>query len=408
MNTIRRDKYEFIDAELSRRKNLNQLRKLRNVKPSMGVDVFIDGRRMLNFCSNDYLGLSKHPYLQERSIDYIKRYGSGSTAARLICGNYEFYKIVEQKLAHLKQVEASLIFSSGFQANISILPTIADRNSLIFSDQLNHNSLILGARLAGCTVKVYRHNDMHHLRQLLEENKNGKYSRVLIVSESVFSMDGDICDMDALEDLADEFNAFLFIDDAHATGIFGQRGMGLTCGRKVDLVMGTFGKSGGSFGAYLACSEKIRDYMINCCSGFIYTTAIPPSVIGAMDAALDLIPQMDKERESILNNAEYLRNSLKAMGWDTAGSVTHIIPVIIGKESDALSISRWLEENGILITAIRPPTVPAGLSRIRISLSALHTRSHIDHLIDAMWRWKLKSDDNSCGIIRECSLSRNG
>jgi len=382
--------FGFVDAELSRRKAKNRLRRLRSIQPEGPVHVRIDGRCLLNFCSNDYLGLSKHPLVLQRSMEFLQSQGAGATASRLICGNYECIEQIEKKIAELKGIESALILASGFQANLTVLPAIADQESLILSDQFNHNSLILGSRLARCRVAVYRHNDMAHLEQLLEENLSGMGSRTVIVTESVFSMDGDICNMDALEFLAEKYDALLMIDDAHATGVMGAKGMGLTCGRKADVVIGTFGKAAGSFGAYLACSEKIKDYMINCCAGIIYSTALPPPVIGAIDAALDLIPSMDKEREFLRLNADYLRSILNKMGYNTGDSSTQIVPVIIGKEEDALSLSHWLDQNGILVVAIRPPTVPEGKSRIRISLSAMHSRSNVDQLLDAMKTWQLQ------------------
>jgi 8-amino-7-oxononanoate synthase len=383
-----KDKFSFVDAEFDRRIELQQLRQLRNILPINGIEVNVDGRNVLNLCSNDYLGLSMHPLLQKRSFQFIQKYGSGATASRLICGNYDFYEQVESKLAKLKQVEAALVMSSGFQANISVIPALADSNSLILSDQLNHNSLIMGCRLARCKVRVYHHNDLVHLEQMLFENADKGFSRIFIVTESVFSMDGDMADIKALVQLAEKFNALLIVDEAHATGVLGHQGMGLTCGHDIDLVIGTFGKAAGSFGAYLACSKKLRDYMINCCSGLIYTTALPPSVLGAIDAALDLIPTMETERKSMHENSQYLRQALHKMGWQTGQSSTQIIPVMVGKEADVLALSRWLESNGILVSAIRPPTVPEGASRIRISLSALHTRKHIDCLIGVMSKWR--------------------
>lgn len=383
-----KNKYGFMDAELERRMDTRQLRVLRHMLPLNGVETRVDGQDMLNFCSNDYLGLAMHPLVRERSIDYVRQYGAGATASRLICGNYDYYDRIEKKLARLKQVEASLVLSSGFQANISVIPALADRESLILSDSLNHNSLILGCRLARCKTAVYRHNDPGHLEALLEENSGKGYSRVFIVTESVFSMDGDRADIAALVALAEKFNAFLIVDEAHATGVFGYQGMGLSCGHSVDLVIGTFGKAGGSFGAYLACSEKIKQYMINCCSGLIYTTALPPAVMGAVDAALELIPEMDARRQDLLAKADYLRQTLQDMGWQTGTSSTQIIPVMIGKEAEALTLSAWLAENGILISAIRPPTVPSGASRIRMSLSALHTRDHVDRVLDVLDKWR--------------------
>ena len=386
------DPYDFVDAALAQRIKGHRLRRLRDVTPLVGPEIAIAGRTMINFCSNDYLGLSRHPLLQERSIEFVRRYGAGATASRLICGNYDFYTKIENKLARLKETPAALVLSSGFQANSSALPALADRNSLILSDALNHNSLIQGCRLARCRVAVYRHNDLSHLSHLLEQtrckDRNKAVSHIFIVTESVFSMDGDVADLAGLVALSKKHNAFLIVDDAHATGVFGRLGMGLTCGHDIDLTIGTFGKAGGSFGAYYACSENLKQYMVNFCAGLIYSTALPPAVMGAIDAALDLIPAMDQERRTLLENSAYLRNSLREMGWDTGGSATQILPVIVGKESDTLELSRWLEENGLLISAIRPPTVPEGASRIRVSLSALHTRQHIDQLIDRMKKWR--------------------
>jgi 8-amino-7-oxononanoate synthase len=377
-----------VDAELFRRKEYNQLRELRPLLPLDGPVVRADGRDLVNFCSNDYLGLSRHPLLIQRSIQYLNTYGAGATASRLICGNHEGVAAIEEKLARLKQTEAALILSSGFQANATVLPALADRRALILSDRLNHNSLIQGCRLSRCRTEVYRHNDMDHLAGLLKENRNAGFSRILVVTESVFSMDGDTCDMDALENLADQYDAFLVVDEAHATGVWGRQGMGLTCGRRVDLTIGTFGKAAGGFGAYAACCRKLKEYLVNGCAGFIYTTALPPAVIGAIDAALDLMPGMDAQREILHDHARYLRDALADMGYDTGASNTQIIPVILGREVDALDLAAWLAQNHILVIAIRPPTVPKGASRIRISLSALHTRAHIDNLIKAIVTWR--------------------
>ncbi|MBW2369035.1 MAG: aminotransferase class I/II-fold pyridoxal phosphate-dependent enzyme, partial [Deltaproteobacteria bacterium] len=214
------------------------------------------------------------------------------------------------------------------------------------------------------------------------------YSRCIIVTESVFSMDGDRCDIDALTQIANDFDAITMVDEAHATGVWGPGGMGLTDGKPVDIVMGTFGKACGSFGAYIACSRKMREYMINCGAGLIYSTGLPPQVLGAIDAALDLIPQMDAARNEIRQNAGWLRDALGADGWSTGNSSTQIIPIMVGDVSKTLSLSRWLEACGILGTAIRPPTVPAGSSRIRVSVTALHSRSHVRKLRDALKNWE--------------------
>ncbi|MCK4817210.1 8-amino-7-oxononanoate synthase, partial [bacterium] len=301
------NKYAFIDTELEGRQSRHQRRRLHTVTPLTEIETMVEGRRMLNFCSNDYLGLSKHPLLRQRAVEYMNRYGAGSTSSRLICGTYDCFEHVEKKIASLKETEQALILNSGFQANVSLIPALADRKTLILSDSLNHNSIVQGALLSHCQIARFRHNDLDHLRKLLKGDRNKGISRILIVIESVFSVDGDQSDINALVELSEEFQALLIVDEAHATGVLGKHGMGLTCGKKVDITMGTFGKACGSFGAYIACSGKIRDYLINCCSGFIYTTALPPSVIGSIDAALDLVPTMDKERLDLHLKADFLR-----------------------------------------------------------------------------------------------------
>lgn len=381
------NKYAFIDTELEGRESRHQRRRLHTVTPLTEIETMVEGRKMLNFCSNDYLGLSKHPLLRQRSVEYMNRYGTGSTSSRLICGTYDCFEHVEKKIAYLKETEQALILNSGFQANVSLIPALADRKTLILSDSLNHNSIIQGALLSRCQIALFQHNDLDHLKKLLKENRNKGISRILIVIESVFSVDGDQSDIDTLVELSEEFQALLIVDEAHATGVLGKHGMGLTCGKKVDITMGTFGKACGSFGAYIACSGKIRDYLINCCSGFIYTTALPPSVIGSIDAALDLIPTMDKERIDLHLKADFLRSSLHELGCNTGNSTTQIIPVIIGDGKQTLALSKWLEEHDILAMAIRPPTVEEGKSRIRLTLSALHTQNHLEQLIDVIRKW---------------------
>jgi 8-amino-7-oxononanoate synthase len=380
--------YKFIDDKLGERLSLNLYRRLKTVRPLSGVEMEVDGRRMLNFCSNDYLGLSRHPLLEQRAIEYLQKYGSGSTASRLVCGNYDCFEMVEKRIAELTENESALILNSGFQANVSLLPALADRDTLILSDRLNHNSIIQGSLLSRCHVKGFRHNDMNHLEELLRENRDNGVSRILVVTESVFSMDGDQSDIDTLVRLKEQYDSFLIMDEAHGTGVLGKKGMGPTCGKDVDMIMGTMGKAWGSFGAYVACSAKMREYLINFCYGLIYSTALPPSVIGSMDAALQLIPTMDKERRDLFRKAALFRSSLNELGYDTGKSTTQIIPVIIGDERDTLELSKWLEDNDILAMTFRYPTVAPGESRIRLSLSALHTQEHLEMVVDLFRRWR--------------------
>ena len=381
------NKFDFIDQERRRRNEANQLRVLRSVTPLDKGRVEINGRTLINVCANDYLGLSRHPLLLERAAAYLRKYGAGAPSSRLVCGNYACFAETESKLAALKQTPAALLFNAGYQTNATLLPALCDRHSLILSDRLNHNSIIAGCRLSRCAVELFAHNDNDDLENRLRLNADRGFSRMVIVTETVFSMDGDVCDLDRLAALADRYGAILVVDEAHATGVLGEKGMGLTCGKQIDVVMGTFGKGCGSFGAYVACSEKMREYLINCCPGFVYSTALPPAAVGAIDAALDLIPQMDEARRRLLANAAFLRRRLNQMGLSTAASTTQIIPVIVGREKKALALSAWLEARGFLAVAIRPPSVPAEQSRIRISLSAVHDRPDVEDLAAAVEEW---------------------
>ncbi len=382
-----RSKFDFIDAHMERLGQQNRRRHLKVVEHAKGTRVRVGGRQMVNFCSNDYLGLAEHPLLQQRAREFMQRHGAGSRASRLVCGNHAFFEQLEERLAALKGSEAALIFNSGFQVNVSILAALADRESLILSDRLNHNSLIQGARLARCRVEVFDHNDPDHLQALLDEHSGRRYSRMLIVIESIFSMDGDRCPLDDMVALARRYGAILVVDEAHATGVIGPHGMGLTYGKGVDVAIGTFSKGCGSFGAYVACSRKVCDYLINVCAGIIYSTALPPAVLGAICAALELIPGMDAERDRLQDRAQWLREALQRQGWDCGASSTQIVPVVVGKESDTLALSRLLEKNRVFAAAIRPPTVEVNKSRIRLAATLLHSQADLQRVVDAFALW---------------------
>lgn len=380
---------EMCSALVEERKGNERLRKLRSVTPVSSVEIISNGQKLLNFSSNDYLGLSQHPELKARAISFINKYGVGATASRLICGNIDAYQEIEAKLASLKGTESALILPTGFQTNLTVLPALTDTNSLILCDRYSHNSLLQGAQLSAARWSRYRHNDLRHLNERLIASEERQYSQRWILTESVYSMDGDSSDVDELIKIATSYGANLFIDEAHATGVLGENGMGLCAGRnEVAIAMGTFGKGLGSFGAYVACSQKMRDYLVNMCSGFIYSTGLPPPVLGAIDAALDLIPELSGQRLHLLELAEHVRQSLRKLGYDTGKSNTQIIPIILGDDAQATGLARHLEQNGILAPAIRPPTVETGTARIRLSLSAAHTMDHVNQLLTALRNWR--------------------
>ena len=344
------------------------------------------GRSLIDFSSNDYLGLARHPLLIERAQAWAAERGAGSGASRLVTGSSDAHLALEARIAAFKHTQAALLFASGWQCNAAVIPALlaAAPGTAVFADRLIHGSMHAGIAAAGVRQHRFRHNDLAHLAELLETHGKAAPAR-LILTESVFSMDGDRADLPALAALAKAHDAFLFVDEAHATGVLGPGGAGLAAGvAGIDLVMGTFSKALGGFGAYIAGSALLRDYLVNTCGGFIFTTAPPPAVLGAIDAALDLVPAMDAERAHLARLGDRLRAGLAEFGLATGGSTTQIVPAIIGAEADALALSRALAEAGMLAAAIRPPTVPPGTSRLRLALRATHSEADIDALLAAL------------------------
>ena len=363
----------------------HRLRRLRPWHWHNGTLHDADGRTLIDASSNDYLGLSQHPLVKARAAEWAERHGAGAPASRLVTGTRDITLAVEQRLANFKRCEAALLFSTGFQANATAIPALAKLGTggtAIFSDELNHASIIHGVRGAKSRTGIFRHNDLDHLDDLLKQHSGRK----LIITESVFSMDGDRADLPALVQLAERHGATLYVDEAHATGVLGPQGRGLAaeCEGGVDVVMGTLGKAFGAFGAYIAGSRTLIDWLVNRCPGFIYTTALPPAVLGAVDAALDLVPGMDEERAHLARNSQRLRDALAQRNYDTLASSTQIIPAVIGSEADALAAAQRLEDAGVLTVAIRPPTVPEGTSRLRLTLNSRLDEQGMQRLLDAV------------------------
>jgi 8-amino-7-oxononanoate synthase len=380
----------LLQRELAALDSGTRLRRLRAVGFADGRLKDADGRPLIDISSNDYLGLSQHPQVKDRAADWALRHGAGAPASRLVAGTRDITLAVEAKLAAFKGREAALLFSSGFQANATVIPAltrlagkVGAGNTAIFSDELNHSSIIHGARAAHCPIHVFRHNDLDHLDTLLGAHAGRK----LIVTESVFSMDGDRANLAALVQVAERHGALLYVDEAHATGILGPQGRGLAAECEgIDIVMGTLGKAFGAFGAYIAGSRILVDWLVNRCSGFIFTTALPPPVLGAVDAALELIPAMDGERGRVAAHAQRLRDSLAAQGISTLESTTQIVPAVIGSEVDTLAAAARLEEAGFLAVAIRPPTVAPGSSRLRFAINSGLADVELARLIEALRR----------------------
>lgn len=372
---------------LSRIEGAGQRRTLRAAALAPGGRVLRGGRELIDFSSNDYLGLARHPLLVERSREWTQALGTGSSASRLVTGTGEAHLALEARIARFKGTEAALIFASGWQANAAVIPALlaAAPGAAVFTDRLIHASMHAGLAIAGARQHRFRHNDMDHLEALLSGKGRDAPAR-FIFTESVFSMDGDRADLPRLAALAQAHDAFLFVDEAHATGVLGPGGAGLSAAAEgaIDLVMGTFSKALGGFGAYVAGSQVMIDYLVNTAGGFIFTTAPPPAVLGAIDAALDLVPGMDAERVHLAALGDRLRAGLGELGLDHGASSTQIVPAVIGPEQATLALSARLEDAGFLAAAIRPPTVPPGTSRLRIALRAGHGEADVDALLAAI------------------------
>ena len=381
----------FVEVELDRLKSLNRRRSLRRILARESPLVEFQGRRLVNFSSNDYLGLSQHPAVKEGSSRAIARAGASASSSRLICGNSDLHERLEAALAALKGKEAALTFASGFSANLGLLSSLVGPGDHIFSDALNHGSIVDGCRLSRAATVVFRHNDLGHLEELLKDC-SGR-GRRLVVSDSVFSMEGDLADLPGLVSLCRRYDCRLMLDEAHATGVLGSRGGGLVehfqesgaaRPEEIELLMGTLSKALGSFGGFVACSASTRDYLINRCRPFIFATALPPAVVGAALAGLELIRPPSEVRERLRSNMRLMRSRLAQHGLGCGQGRTSIFPVLLGSEERALEVSQRLLDRGFLVAAIRPPSVPQGTSRLRITVTASHSAAQIDELVGCL------------------------
>lgn len=348
-----------------------------------------DDAIFLDFASNDYLGLSQDPTLIQATQTAVAQYGIGSKASRLILPQ-QMMRDFEQQIAQDKNQESALLFATGFQANLSLLSTLLDtkvlgKKPLVFSDRLNHASMHLGCQLANAKQIRYRHLDIDHLAFLLTKYKNSAHPK-FILTESVFGMDGDIADLEKLNKLSKDHQAFLYVDEAHATGLFGNKGYGLTCefGKEIDISMGTFSKGLGNAGAYVASSKSLQQFFINRCAGFIYSTAPSLMQVAAMQSAWEIVPTLQNEVKKLFMRAKELREVLQNKGFNLGSSTTHILPLILHCPLKTLEMQQKLAKKGIRVGAIRPPSVPPQQSRLRICLTLKHTKKDIEQLIEAL------------------------
>jgi glycine C-acetyltransferase/8-amino-7-oxononanoate synthase len=367
-----------LEARLDDLRDRGLYRKLRLISGPQGPRVLLDGKPVLLLCSNNYLGLADHPRVRQAAADAAMRWGAGAGASRLVSGNMTIHRRLEDRIAEFKGSEACLLFGSGYLANAGIVSALAREGDVVFSDALNHASIVDGCRLARARTFVYDHCDVDHLEWGLRE-AGGRGA--LIVTDGVFSMDGDIAPLAEIVKLAHRYDARVMVDDAHGLGALGPGGRGSVAAAgledDVDIVVGTLGKSLGSYGAYACTSRTMAKYLVNTARSLIFSTALPPPAVAAAGAALELLVEEPRRVERLQRNAKIIREALAGHGMATGDSSTQVLPLVVGEAGDAVRVCERALEKGIFAQAIRPPTVPEGSSRLRLAVMASHTRAEL-------------------------------
>jgi len=370
-----------VESRLDELRDSGLLRRLRLVSGPQGPRVLLDGRPVLLLCSNNYLGLADHPRVREAAADAALRWGAGAGASRLVSGNMTVHRRLEEELAAFKGYERCVLFGSGYLANAGIVAALARAGEVVLSDELNHASIVDGCRLARAETSVYRHADLDHLEWRLREAE-GRAS--LIVTDSVFSMDGDLAPLAGIVELARRHGARVMVDEAHATGAIGPGGRGVVAAAglegEVDVLVGTLGKALGSYGAYACCDRPMAQYLVNTARTLIFSTALPPPAVAAALAALEVLQEQPQRVEKLARNARTLRSALASAGLRRSSGESHIVPVVVGTAEAAAGVCERALRGGVFAQAIRPPTVPEGTSRLRLTAMASHTT---DELRDA-------------------------
>ena len=382
--------YDWLDTACAELEQTNLRRHLRTVMSAPTGTINLEGRDVVLLGSNNYLGLSMHPKVIAAAVEATRTFGTGASGSRLISGNSELYTTLEANLAKAKGTEAALVFSSGYAANTSTIPVLAGEGDLILSDALNHASIIDGCRLSRATKQVYRHFDVEHLRALLSES--AMFRRRLIVTDGVFSMDGDIAPLPDICDLAAEHDAMVLVDDAHGFGVLGKDGSGSVAHFGLEgegiVQMGTLSKSVGALGGYIAGTRPLIELLINRARGFIFTTGLPPATLAAANAALDIMRSTPELRQRLFSHAKLLKTALIGLDYTLLPSETQILPIVLGSPQQATNIAQVLLAEGVFAPAIRPPAVPTGTSRLRVTVMATHTEAEIQKAVDAFTRVK--------------------
>ncbi|WP_088033878.1 8-amino-7-oxononanoate synthase [Evansella clarkii] len=372
---------QWLSEKINKTRQAGLYRELRTMSNAPEPEMTVNGSPQLIFSSNNYLGLANDPVLIAKASKTIQEFGVGSSGSRSTTGNTIWHEKLEQRIADFKRMEAALLFSSGYLANVGVLSSLPEKGDVLLSDQLNHASIIDGCRLSKAETVIYKHADMGNLEKKLKETQT--YTRRFIVTDGVFSMDGTIAPLDHIMKLAKRYDAYVIVDDAHATGVLGERGGGTSeyFGVSPDVVIGTLSKAAGVEGGFVTGARLLIDFLLNHTRTFIFQTALPPSSCAASSAALDIIENSQEKRIRLLKKVRRIKSTLEEMGFTVYGGDTPIVPVIIGEADKSVRFSNKLQENGIYAPAIRPPTVPKGESRIRLTVTASHNDSEVDHLL---------------------------
>lgn len=378
----------YVKSELDALREKGVFSLPRELQSEQKATVIIEGREVITLSSNNYLGLTVHPRLREAAIRAIEEYGVGSGSVRTIAGTMTLHNELERRLANFKHTEASLTLQSGYATNLGVISALMQEGDLIISDELNHASIIDGIRLCKAPRKIYPHKDMVGLRRVLEESRGAR--KVMVVTDGVFSMDGDIAPLPQIVELAKEYGAFVMVDDAHASGVLGKNGRGTVnhfgLDGRVALQIGTLSKGIGALGGYVACSQDVRDFLLQRARPVLFSTSHPPSVVATCIAALDLLEQDTSLVDRLWENTRFFKRGLEGLGFNTGQSETPITPVIVGEGALAMRFSRRLFDEGVFAQGIVYPTVPADKCRVRTIVSAIHTRDELSKALDVFER----------------------
>ncbi len=376
----------FLKEKIQELKDQGVYRRLPVLESPSEAEIILNGKKMINLSSNNYLGFANHPRLKKASIEAIEKYGAGAGAVRTILGNMKIHEDLEELLAKFKREEAAFIFQSGFNCNAGTIQAITEAGDIIISDELNHASIIDGARLSRADKAIYKHSDMDSLEEVLKKNRD-KYKNILIITDGVFSMDGDIANLPEIVKLAEKYEAMTYVDDAHGSGVLGESGRGtvdhFNLHGRIDFSMGTLSKAIGVIGGYVAGSQTMYDWLNHRARPVLFSTSLTPATVGAIIEALKMLMESTEYTDRLWDNSRYFKEKLGQLGFDTGHSETPITPVIIGDEAKTMEFSRKLMDHNVFVSGIVFPTVAKGTGRVRCMVTAAHTKDQLDESVEA-------------------------